>query len=203
MGRIAKVERKTMETEITIAIDLDGVGRTEIDTGLGFFDHMLTLFGVHGGFDLKITAKGDLYVDGHHTVEDVGIVLGRAIEKALGDKIGIKRYGCCYMPMDEALSRVVLDLSSRPYLVILQIIPNPSLQFAPKKIGEMDSELFEEFFKALAFNAGITLHMETLYGKNSHHIAESLFKGFAHALKDACRIDQNIKGVLSSKGTLV
>ncbi|HBN83095.1 MAG TPA: imidazoleglycerol-phosphate dehydratase HisB [Clostridiales bacterium] len=196
MGRIAKVERKTMETEITIAIDLDGVGRTEIDTGLGFFDHMLTLFGVHGGFDLKITAKGDLYVDGHHTVEDVGIVLGRAIEKALGDKIGIKRYGCCYMPMDEALSRVVLDLSSRPYLVM-------RTEFSSEKIGEMDSELFEEFFKALAFNAGITLHMETLYGKNSHHIAESLFKGFAHALKDACRIDQNIKGVLSSKGTLV
>lgn len=196
MGRTAEIERKTKETEIAVSIDLDGSGRTQIDTGMGFFDHMLTLFGVHGGFDLKVAAKGDLFVDGHHTVEDVGIVLGRAIEKAIGDKIGIKRYGCCYMPMDETLSRVVLDLSSRPYLVM-------RAEFPSEKIGEMDSELFEEFFRAIAFNAGITLHMETLYGKNSHHIAESLFKGFAHALKDASRIDQNIKGVLSSKGSFI
>ena len=196
MERIAEMERSTKETDIAVFIDLDGSGRTEIDTGLGFFDHMLTLFGVHGGFDLKVIAKGDLFVDGHHTVEDVGIVLGKAIGKALGDKIGIKRYGCCYMPMDEALSRVVLDLSSRPFLVM-------RTEFPSEKIGDVDSELFEEFFRALAFNAGITLHMKKLYGKNSHHIAESLFKGFAHALKDASVIEENIKGVLSSKVTFV
>lgn len=196
MGRYAKVERRTKETEIQVEIEIDGAGNTEIDTGIGFFDHMLTLFGVHGRFDLKIKAKGDLYVDGHHTVEDTGIALGRALEKALGDKSSIKRYGSCFMPMDETLSRVVLDLSSRPFLVM-------RTEFPVEKIGEMDTELFEEFFRAVAFNAGITLHMETLYGTNGHHIAESLFKGFGHALKEACTVDAKIKGVLSSKGTFL
>ncbi|MGI6563044.1 MAG: imidazoleglycerol-phosphate dehydratase HisB [Clostridia bacterium] len=195
MERKATIRRKTKETEIVAELNIDGTGSTEIRTGIGFFDHMLTLLGVHGRMDLKITAAGDIDVDGHHTVEDTGIVLGTAIKEALKDKSGIARYGCCYMPMDEALSRVVVDISNRPYLVM-------NVSFPVEKIGNMDTELFEEFFKSMAFHAGITLHMETLYGKNSHHIAESLFKGLGHALRQAWTVDAGINGVLSSKGTL-
>ncbi len=196
MARYAKVDRTTKETQIQIEIELDGKGEVNIDTGIGFFDHMLTLLGIHGRFDLKIKAKGDLDVDYHHTVEDTGIVLGRALAKAYGDKISIKRYGVSYIPMDEALSRVVVDLSSRPFLIMKTDCP-------VEKIGQMDSELFEEFFRAIAFNAGMTLHIETFYGTNGHHIYESVFKAFGRALKESCMIDCEINGVMSSKGTFL
>ena len=192
--RTAEISRKTKETEINVFIKLDGEGKVSVDTGIGFFDHMLTAFGVHSGIDLQINVTGDLNVDGHHTVEDTGIVLGQAVAKALGDKSGIARYGSAYIPMDEALGFCSLDISGRPFLVF-------NADFSNEKIGEMDSCLVEEFFRAFAFNSGITLHISEIYGSNDHHICESLFKSAAHAFKMA--ICENKSGeVLSTKGVL-
>ncbi len=195
MGRSAEIIRKTNETDITLFIDIDGTGKNKVKTGIGFFDHMLTLFSKHGLFDLNIEAEGDLYVDAHHTVEDIGIVLGEAIGKALGDKKSIKRYGASYVPMDEALSMVALDLSGRPFLVF-------ETRFPSEKVGEMDTELFEEFFRAVAYNAGINLHIKVFYGCNTHHVVESVFKAFGRALDEATRFDERIEGVMSTKGIL-
>lgn len=191
--RTSKITRKTKETDITVELNLDGTGKTEIVSGIGFFDHMLTALGAHSGFDLKITAKGDLQVDAHHTVEDVGIVLGQAFSKAVGDKKGIARYGSAFIPMDEALGFCALDISSRPYLVF-------DADFYTEKIGELDTQLVEEFFRSFAFNAGITLHLKAEYGTNDHHICEALFKACAHALKNAVGI---VSGeILSTKGVI-
>lgn len=195
MDREAEITRKTNETDIKLKLALDGSGKSEIDTGIGFFDHMLNLFTKHGLFNLELKAIGDLNVDAHHTVEDVGIVLGQAIKEALGEKKSIKRYGAKYVPMDEALSRVALDLSGRPFLVF-------EACFTSDKVGEMDTELVEEFFRAVAFNAGINLHIKVLYGTNNHHIIESIFKAFARTLDDATIIDPRIEGVMSTKGVL-
>jgi imidazoleglycerol-phosphate dehydratase len=195
MGRKAKVERKTRETEIVAEIELDGKGTAQIDTGIGFFDHMLELFAKHGLFDLKVYAKGDLNVDAHHTVEDVGIVLGQALQKALGAKESIKRYGVSYVPMDETLARTVLDLGGRPFIVY-------EVAAASEKSGEMDTQLAEEFFRAVAFNSGMNLHINVLYGNNNHHILEAVFKSFAKALDEAALIDNRIQGVMSTKGTI-
>lgn len=193
--RQAKIARKTAETEIEAAICLDGEGKSQIDTGIGFFDHMLTLFSKHGLFDTEIRCVGDLRVDGHHTVEDVGIVLGRAVAGALGDKAGIKRYGACYTPMDETLGFVSLDISGRPYLVF------DAGELAPM-IGDFDSQLAEEFLRAFSAHAGITLHARILYGKNSHHKIEAIFKSLGRALGEAARKDPRILGVMSTKGAL-
>lgn len=195
MGRRAEITRKTKETDIALSLTIDGKGTGEIDTGVGFFDHMLDLFSRHGLFDLKVKADGDLEVDAHHTVEDVGIVLGQAIKEALGDKKSIKRYGASYVPMDEALAMVALDLSGRPFIVF-------ESQFTSDKVGDMDTELVEEFFRAVAFNAGINLHIKVFYGSNNHHISEAIFKAFGRALDEASRVDERIEGVLSTKGTL-
>lgn len=194
-NRIAQIDRKTTETNITIEVNLDGEGIYNIDTGIGFFDHMLSLAAKHGIIDLSIKAEGDLYVDAHHTVEDVGIALGKCIEKALGDKKGITRYGTSFLPMDETLAMVSMDISGRPYLVF-------EAEFNSPMVGEMDTELVEEFFRALAFNAGITLHTKVLYGKNAHHMIEALFKAFGRALREAVTKDERIKGVMSTKGSL-
>lgn len=191
--RTAEISRKTKETDINVFVDLDGKGKVDIDTGIGFFDHMLTAFGVHAGLDLMVKVKGDLCVDAHHTVEDAGIVIGQALCKALGDKKGIKRYGSAFIPMDEALGFCSMDISGRPFLVF-------DSDFYGEKMGEMDTQLVEEFFRALAFNSGITLHLKSEYGKNDHHICEALFKAFAHAFKDAVRVVGN--DVLSTKGVL-
>lgn len=190
--RTAQISRKTRETDITASLNLDG-GKCEISTGIGFFDHMLTAFAVHGGFGLTLKAAGDLEVDGHHTVEDTGIVLGQAFAKTLGDKSGIARYGSFYIPMDEALALCVVDVSGRPYLVF----DDP---FQNEIIGGFDACLVTEFLRAFAFNAGITLHMNILYGKNAHHMAEAVFKSLGHALKSACT--QTGGAVLSTKGVL-
>lgn len=195
MERKAEVKRKTYETDIELSLNIDGTGKGEIDTGIGFLDHMLTLFARHGLMDLKAGCSGDLYVDAHHTVEDVGIVLGAAIKEALGDKKSIRRYGTSYVPMDESLGMVSLDLSGRPFLVF-------DVPFASEKTGQMDTELFEEFFRAVAFNAGITLHIKVLYGSNNHHMAESVFKAFGRALDEATYIDARIQGIMSTKGVL-
>lgn len=194
-ARIAQLDRKTNETNITIEVNLDGEGIYNIDTGIGFFDHMLSLASKHGIINLNIKAEGDLYIDAHHTVEDVGIALGKCIEKALGDKKGITRYGTSFLPMDETLAMVSMDISGRPYLVF-------EAEFSSEKVGEMDTELVEEFFRAVAFNAGITLHTKVLYGKNSHHMIEALFKAFGRALREAVTKDERIKGVMSTKGSL-
>ena len=191
--RIGKVERETKETKIFVEINLDGAGQTEISTGIGFFNHMLNLFAVHGNFDLKIICDGDLDVDGHHSVEDIGICLGLAIKNALGDKRGINRYGTFYLPMDESLAFVSLDISGRSFLVFDE-------NFAPM-IGNFDTELVEEFLRALAFNAGITLHAKILYGKNSHHKVEAIFKALGHALSIAVEKNNSDK-ILSTKGIL-
>ncbi len=191
--RNAEITRKTKETDITVKLELDGSGKTDISTGIGFFDHMLTAFAVHGGMDLTVKVNGDLFVDGHHSVEDTGIVLGKAFAQAIGDMKGIKRYGTAFIPMDEALGFASLDISGRPYLVF-------DANFGDDRIGEFDTCLAEEFFRAFAFNAGITLHMKCEYGKNDHHIAEALFKAAAHALKDAKEISGN--EILSTKGVL-
>ena len=191
--RIGKVERETKETKIFVEINLDGAGQTEISTGIGFFNHMLNLFAVHGNFDLKIICDGDLDVDGHHSVEDIGICLGLAIKNALGDKRGINRYGTFYLPMDESLAFVSLDISGRSFLVFDE-------NFAPM-IGNFDTELVEEFLRALAFNAGITLHAKILYGKNSHHKVEAIFKALGHALNIAVEKNNSDK-ILSTKGIL-
>ena len=193
MCRTAEIARRTKETDIRIKLILDGNGLHNIDSGIGFFDHMLTAFCVHGGFDLEISCKGDLYVDGHHTVEDVGICLGKAFCEALGDKSGIMRYGSAFIPMDEALGFCSLDISARPYLVF-------NADFSDDRIGEYDTCLTEEFMRAFAFNAGITLHIKEEYGKNDHHITEALFKALAHALKQAVSVNGGV--TLSTKGTL-
>ena len=196
MSRTASLQRKTNETDIQLSLNLDGNGQVDVSTGVGFLDHMLDLLGRHANIDLSIEAKGDLHIDFHHTTEDIGIVLGQALKEALGDKAGIHRYGSFYLPMDEALSRVVIDLSNRPFLVWKTDFPSP-------KIGEMDTELFREFFQAFASAAGATLHVETLYGVNSHHIAESCFKGLGRALREAIAFDPAIEGrVPSTKGAL-
>jgi len=189
--REATVTRKTRETEITVSVNLDG-GVVDIDTGIGFFDHMLEAFAVHGGIGLVVSAQGDLFVDGHHTVEDTGIVLGQAIAKALGDKGGIARFGSFYIPMDESLCFASLDISGRPYLVFDAL-------FREEKVGDYDSCLTSEFFRALAFHAGWTLHVRVLYGQNTHHMIEGLFKAVAHAMKAAI---VPTDGVLSTKGSL-
>ncbi len=194
--RKALIERKTKETEILAEVNLDGTGAFSIATGVGFFDHMLEQLSRHSLIDITLRAKGDLHIDQHHTVEDCGIALGQALAKALGDKRGIKRYAHAFLPMDETLTRTALDISGRPYLIWRVALPS-------QKIGGMDTELFREFFQAFAQNAGITLHIELLYGENSHHIAESCFKGLARALRDAITIDGRVKNEIpSTKGQL-
>lgn len=196
MKRQATISRKTKETEIQAAIDLDGTGVFDITTGIGFLDHMLEQLSRHSLIDIKLQAKGDLHVDYHHTTEDSGIVLGQAVAKALGDKIGISRYADVHLPMDETLTRVAVDVSGRPYLIW-------NVVFTRDKLGEMDTELFREWFQAFAQNAGITLHVQTLYGDNNHHIVETCFKGLARALRLATTPDPRQVGrVPSTKGTL-
>lgn len=194
MSREAKITRTTKETDITVFLNLDGSGKNDIETGIGFFDHMLAVLAVHGGFDITVKCKGDLNVDGHHSVEDVGICLGKALCEALGDKAGIMRYGSAFIPMDEALGFCALDISARPFLVFNALFSN-------EKIGDYESCLTEEFMRAFAFNAGITLHLRAEYGKNDHHITEALFKSMAHALKQAVRVNENGEA-LSSKGVI-
>jgi imidazoleglycerol-phosphate dehydratase len=195
-NRRAEMSRETSETAITVALGLDGEGRADIATGIGFLDHMLTALARHGLFDLKVQAKGDLHIDFHHTTEDVGIVIGQCLRQALGDKRGIRRYGAAVIPMDEALAEAVVDISGRPYLAW-------SVTFAQPKIGEMDTELFEEFFRALAFNAGITLHVTRKAGTNAHHVAEACFKALARALREAVEPDPRaISAIPSTKGVL-
>lgn len=195
MSRTAELSRKTAETTIELKLELDGIGQAEIATGIGFFDHMLTLWTKHGLFDLSVKVDGDLEVDGHHTVEDTGIVLGQCLAKALGDKAGIKRYGTAYVPMDEALAMVSLDISGRPFLAFEDILPRVH-------IGDFDAELVEEFLRALSVHAGITLHVRLLAGKNVHHMVEAIFKALGRALDEAVRKDERIVGVMSTKGTL-
>lgn len=192
--RTGTVERKTRETDISITLSIDGKGNSEISTGIGFFDHMLTALSKHSGISMNIKAVGDLDVDGHHTVEDTGIVLGQALAKALGDKSGIARYGTAYIPMDEALGFCSLDISNRPFLVFKG-------EFTNQMIGEYDACLTEEFFRAFAFNAGITMHLNMVYGLNDHHKCEAVFKAAAHALKSAVKELENGE-TLSTKGTL-
>ena len=179
--RKAAIERKTKETEISAEVTLDGKGQYDIETGIGFLDHMLEQLSRHSLIDIRLSAKGDLHIDQHHTAEDCGIALGQAVAKALGDKRGITRYASVYLPMDEALTRVALDISGRPYLVW-------NVSFPTAKVGEMDTELFREWFQAFAQNAGLTLHVENLYGENSHHIAETCYKGLARALRAAVAV---------------
>ena len=190
--RTAHIVRKTKETEIDLALTLER-GSVEVSTGIGFFDHMLTALAFYAGWGLVLTVKGDLHVDGHHTVEDTGIVLGQALREALGDRAGIRRFGSAYVPMDEALCRTVLDISNRPYLVFQADMPQPM-------IGAYDSCLTVEFMRAVAMNAGLTLHQECLYGANAHHITEALFKSLGLALKDAVRVEG--EGVTSTQGVL-
>jgi imidazoleglycerol-phosphate dehydratase len=189
------VERKTRETDIRLRLDLDGEGKSRISTGIGFFDHMLTAFATHGRFDVDLRCKGDLHVDAHHSVEDVGIALGQALREALGDKKGIVRFGHAYVPLDEALSRCVIDLSGRPYL-------HYDVRFKARQIGTMPTELFEDFFWAMADHARLSIHLEAIRGRNAHHIAETLFKSASRALSMAVALDPRVKGVPSTKGTL-
>lgn len=194
-GRYTTINRKTKETDINLDFLLDGKGVSQIETGIGFFNHMLDSFVRHGFFDMKLTVKGDLYVDSHHTIEDTGIVLGQAIKKALGNKKGIRRYGSFMLPMDETLVCCAIDLSGRPYL-------SYDLKFDTDKIGYMDTELVKEFFYAISYSAGMNLHIKMLSGENSHHIVEAAFKAFAKALDEASSIDKRIQDVLSTKGTI-
>jgi len=194
--RTAKVKRTTKETDIDVAVDLDGEGVSTVATGIGFLDHMLDLLARHARINLTVNAKGDLHIDQHHTTEDVGIAIGQAVKQALGDMKGITRYADVHVPMDEALTRVAIDISGRPFLVF-------KTKFNRHKIGTFDTELVNEWFQAFAMNAGMTLHVETLYGSNDHHISESCFKGLARALRAAMAIDPRAKGeVPSTKGTL-
>ncbi|MGE0211701.1 MAG: imidazoleglycerol-phosphate dehydratase HisB [Parvibaculaceae bacterium] len=194
--RKAEVERQTKETKVRVSVDLDGTGAHAIATGIGFLDHMLEQIARHSLIDISIKAEGDLHIDQHHTTEDVGIVLGQAVAKALGDRRGIARYASVHLPMDETLSRVSIDISGRPYLVWRVI-------FARQKVGDFDTELFREWFHAFAQNAGMAVHVETLYGGNDHHIAESCFKGLARALREAVALDPRQEGrVPSTKGSL-
>jgi len=196
VSRKAKIERKTKETQITAEIDLDGTGAYDIATGIGFLDHMLEQLARHSLIDIKLKAKGDLHIDFHHTAEDSGIALGQAVAKALGDKVAIMRYADVHLPMDETMTRVAIDVSGRPYLIWNVVFTRP-------KVGEMDTELFREWFQAFAQNAGITLHIQNLYGENNHHIAETCYKGLARALRQAVSLDPRQAGrVPSTKGTL-
>lgn len=192
--RCASRKRETNETSIELEIDLDGKGNSEINTGVGFFDHMLTLFAFHSKTDLKVTAKGDLEVCDHHTIEDIGIALGEAFKEAIGDKRGINRYGTFYVPMDETLALVSLDISNRPFVVF-------DCDFKREMVGQMATEMVVEFFRAFAFNAGITLHLKVLYGENDHHKIEALFKAFGRALKEAKTVNEE-NGLPSTKGKL-
>jgi imidazoleglycerol-phosphate dehydratase len=195
MARIAEISRNTAETAVRLKLDIDGNGMSSIETGVGFLDHMLTLFSKHGLFDLEVKANGDLRVDAHHTVEDIGIVLGQALKQALGGKESIRRYGTSTVPMDEALASVSLDLGGRPYLVC-------NVCFTNERVGDMDTELVEEFFRAVSVNAGMNLHINVQYGNNNHHMAEAIFKAFGRALDEASRTDGRITGVMSTKGML-
>jgi len=195
MARIAELSRNTAETAIQLKLDIDGSGNSLVETGVGFLDHMLTLFSKHGLFDLEVKASGDLNVDAHHTVEDIGIVLGQALKLALGDKKSIRRYGTSAVPMDEALAAVTLDIGGRPYLVC-------NVSFTNERVGDMDTELVEEFFRAVSVNAGMNLHINVQYGNNNHHMAEAIFKAFGRALDEATRTDERIVGVMSTKGVL-
>jgi imidazoleglycerol-phosphate dehydratase len=195
-SRTAQIRRDTKETQISVKLDLDGTGQAQVSTGIGFFDHMLDSFARHSGLDLTVEAKGDLHIDFHHTVEDVGIVLGQAVAKALDGFKGIRRFGHAYIPMDETLSRCAIDLSNRPYLIW-------KVQFSRPKIGDFDTELFKEFHQAFAMNAGACVHLECLYGDNNHHIAESGFKALARALRVAIELDPKTHGqAASTKGVL-
>lgn len=193
--RTATVNRTTKETDIRLTLNLDGSGKANISSGVGFFDHMLDGFTRHGLFDLDLAVKGDLEVDCHHTIEDVGIVLGTAIKEALGDKACIKRYGSMLLPMDETLVMCAIDLSGRPYFVFDD-------EFTCEKVGDMDTEMVREFFYAISYAAGMNLHMKVMYGTNNHHMIEGLFKAFAKALDQASMYDERIQGVLSTKGTI-
>ena len=194
--RSGKIKRKTAETEISVALKIDGTGKYKINTGVGFFDHMLEQLARHSLIDLEIKANGDNHIDDHHTVEDTGIALGQALTQAVGDKVGINRYGWCLLPMDDTLIRTALDLSSRPFLYF-------DIDLPTEKIGDFDTELVREFFQALSTHAGITLHMEKLHGYNSHHIAEAAFKSFSKSLRVAIEKDpRNLKALPSTKGAL-
>ena len=193
--RAASVERETSETAVRLVLTLDGSGQTQIDTGIGFFDHMLNLFAAHGQFDMELCCNGDLEVDGHHSVEDIGITMGQALRQALGDKRGIRRYGTFFLPMDETLAMVSLDISGRPFLVY------EGGEMTPM-IGGYDTELTEEFLRALAVHGGLTLHVKVLYGTNSHHKVEAIFKALGHALREAVSYDPRVTGVPSTKGSL-
>lgn len=195
MSRIAKVSRNTSETQIEMELNLDGSGKAAVDTGIGFFDHMLISFAKHGLFDLKLSVSGDLHVDCHHTIEDTGIVLGEAIKQALGEKKSIKRYGNFMLPMDEALVLCAIDLSGRPYLVF-------DASFNTERVGYFDTEMVKEFFYAVSYSAGMNLHVKEMYGENAHHVIEAMFKAFARALDDAVTIDSRVKGLPSTKGAL-
>ena len=194
--RKAEIKRKTKETDIAVEVSLDGSGRSSVETGIGFLDHMLDLLARHSRIDITVKAKGDLHIDYHHTAEDVGIALGQAVKQALGDMKGITRYADVHLPMDEALTRVAIDVSGRPFLVF-------KVQFGRDKIGTFDTELVNEWFQAFAMNCGVTLHVETLYGSNDHHISESCFKGLARALRTALAIDPKAANEIpSTKGSL-
>ncbi|MFA5832341.1 MAG: imidazoleglycerol-phosphate dehydratase HisB [Bacteroidota bacterium] len=193
--RKAKIKRKTKETDISVSIVLNGSGKATVATGIGFLDHMLDLFAKHGLFDIVVSCKGDLHVDDHHTTEDVGIALAKAFTDALGDKKGIARYGTAYVPMDEALARCVVDLSGRSALVF-------KAEFNRKKVGDLSTEMIEHFFQSVAENLKANIHIEVLYGKNTHHKIEAIFKSFARAMRLACELDPRVKGVLSTKGKL-
>jgi len=193
--RQAEIKRKTNETFVTVNFNIDGTGKIEVETGIGFLDHMLNLMAKHGQFDLTVKAIGDLNVDAHHTVEDVGIVLGQVLKEALNEKKSIRRYGASHVPMDEALALVALDLGGRPFLVY-------DAMYTADKVGEMETALIEEFFRAVAFNSGMNLHIKVFYGNNDHHIVEAIFKAFGRALDEATSIDERIEGVMSTKGIM-
>ncbi|MDE7015193.1 MAG: imidazoleglycerol-phosphate dehydratase HisB [Kineothrix sp.] len=195
MERKSVIERRTKETDIFVSLNLDGTGNADIHTGIGFFDHMLDGFARHGFFDIKVKVSGDLEVDGHHTVEDTGIVLGQAIKEALGDKSGIRRYGSFILPMDDALALCAVDLCGRPYF-------SYECEFPSERIGELDTELIREFFYAVSYSAGMNLHIKMLSGLNGHHMAEAMFKAFSKALDEAVSKDRRIEDVLSTKGSL-
>lgn len=195
MKRIAKVSRKTLETNITVEINIDGSGKSRLNSGIGFLDHMLDQISRHGLFDLEIEAKGDLHIDAHHTVEDIGITLGQAFTKAMGDRTGIRRYAHAYVPLDEALSRVVIDISGRPGLEF-------DSHFTRARVGEFDVDLIHEFFQGFVNHANVTLHVDNIKGENSHHQAETIFKAFGRALRIAVEIDKRVEGTPSTKGSL-
>ena len=193
--RQAEISRNTLETQITVRLDLDGSGKSKLDTGIGFFDHMLDQIARHGMIDLEVKAKGDLHIDGHHTVEDIGITIGQALAQAIGDKNGVRRYGHAYVPLDEALSRVVVDLSGRPGLTY-------NMNFTRSMIGEFDVDLMREFFQGMVNHAAITLHIDNLRGDNAHHQCETMFKAFGRALRMAAESDPRSSGIPSTKGSL-